>query len=153
LRAEVSSSSGLPKSGLAPTFYFVTTFHCSSAPGGASLTGEPTLMNATELKAFIRQISKEKDLDVEVVKEAIQQAIISASKKNLSKFVDARLELDVDPVELHLYVTKTVVKIATNPRTQISQRDAQKIKADAEVGDQIEVEIDPAIFGRIAAQS
>src|SRR5690606_24644656 len=86
-------------------------------------------------------------------KEAIQQAIISASKKNLSQFEDARPELDVDTGELHLYVTKTVVKIATNPRTQISQRDAQKIKADAEVGDQIEVEIDPAIFGRIAAQS
>ncbi len=110
-------------------------------------------MNATELKAFIRQISKEKDLDVEVVKEAIQQAIISASKKNLSQFEDARPELDVETGELHLFVTKTVVKIATNPRTQISQREAQKIKSGAEVGEQVEVEIDPAIFGRIAAQS
>src|SRR5690606_10390089 len=110
-------------------------------------------MNATELKAFIRQISKEKDLDVDVVKEAIQQAIISASRKNLSQFEEARPELDVETGELHLFVTKTVVKIATNPRTQISQRDAQKVKADAEVGEQIEVEIDPAAFGRIAAQS
>lgn len=110
-------------------------------------------MNATELKAFIRQISKEKDLDVDVVKEAIQQAIISASKKNLSQFEEARPELDVETGELHLFVSKTVVKIATNPRTQISQRDAQKIKSDAEVGERVEVEIDPALFGRIAAQS
>ena len=110
-------------------------------------------MNATELKAFIRQISKEKDLDVEVVKEAIQQAIISASKKNLSQFEDARPELDVETGELQLFVTKSVVKIATNPRTQISVRDAKKTNPDAEAGDQIEVEIDPSIFGRIAAQS
>lgn len=110
-------------------------------------------MDATELTAFIRQISKEKDLDVEVVKEAIQQAIISASKKNLSQFEDARPELDVETGELQLYVTKSVVKIATNPRTQISQRDAVKIKEDAELGDRIEVQIDPSAFGRIAAQS
>lgn len=110
-------------------------------------------MNATELKAFIRQISKEKDLDVEVVKEAIQHAIISASKKNLSQFEDARPELDVETGELQLFVTKTVTKIATNPRTQISQREAAKIKPDAQPGDTVEVEIDPAIFGRIAAQS
>lgn len=110
-------------------------------------------MNATELKAFIRQISKEKDLDVEVVKDAVEQAIISASKKNLSQFEDARVELDVDTGELRLFVQKTVVKIATNPRTQISDRDAKKIKADAQVGDRVEVEIDPAAFGRIAAQS
>jgi len=110
-------------------------------------------MNATELKAFIRQISKEKDLDVDVVKDAIQQAIVSASKKNLSQFEEARPELDVETGELHLFVTKTVVKIATNPRTQISLREAQKIKADAEVGERVEQEIDPSLFGRIAAQS
>ncbi len=110
-------------------------------------------MNATELKAFIRQISKEKDLDVEVVKEAIQQAIISASKKNLTQFEDARPELDVETGELHLFVSKSVVKIATNPRTQISLRDAQKTNPDVEAGDRIELEVDPSIFGRIAAQS
>lgn len=110
-------------------------------------------MNSTELKAFIRQISKEKDLDVEVVKDAIQQAIISASKRNLSQFEDARPELDVETGELQLFVTKTVTKIATNPRTQISQRDAIKIDPNAQPGDRIEVEIDPSIFGRIAAQS
>jgi len=110
-------------------------------------------MNATELKAFIRQISKEKELDVDVVKEAIQQAIISASKKNLSQFEDARPELDVETGELHLFVTKTVTKIATNPRTQISQREAAKTHPEAQPGDRIEVEIDPAVFGRIAAQS
>ena len=110
-------------------------------------------MNATELKAFIRQISKEKDLDVEVVKDAVEQAIVLASKKNLSQFEDARTELNVDTGELRLFVKKNVVNIATNPRTQISARDAAKLKTGAAVGDQVEVEIDPSIFGRIAAQS
>jgi N utilization substance protein A len=110
-------------------------------------------MNATELKAFIRQISKEKDLDVDVVKEAVEQAIVLASKKNLSQFEDARTELNVETGELRLFVKKNVVKIATNPRTQVSEREAAKLQPGAKVGDQVEVEVDPAIFGRIAAQS
>lgn len=110
-------------------------------------------MNATELKAFIRQISKEKDLDVNVVKEAIEQAIVSASKKNLSAFEDARTQLDPETGELRLFVKKMIVNIAANPRTQISVRDAKKIKPDAAVGETLEVEVDPAVFGRIAAQS
>lgn len=110
-------------------------------------------MNATELKAFIRQISKEKDLDVNVVKEAIEQAIVSASKKNLSAYEDARTELDPETGQLRLFVKKMVVNIAANQRTQISVRDAQKIKPGVQVGETVEVEIDPSVFGRIAAQS
>ncbi|MBX7245724.1 MAG: transcription termination factor NusA [Candidatus Sumerlaeaceae bacterium] len=110
-------------------------------------------MNATELKAFMRQVSKEKDLDINIVRDAIEQAIVSASKKNLSQFIDARPQLDAETGELRLFVTKEVVNIATNPRTQISQRDAKKIRKDAQVGETVEAEVDPAIFGRIAAQS
>lgn len=110
-------------------------------------------MNAAELKAFIRQISKEKELDIAVVKEAIEQAIISASKKNLSQFTDARPDLDAETGQLHLYVKKTVANIASNPRTHVSLREAKHIKSDVQVGDLIEVEIDPSAFGRIAAQS
>lgn len=110
-------------------------------------------MNATELRSFIRQISKEKELDVNIVKEAIEQAIISASKKNLSQFADARPVLDIDTGQLHLFVTKTVANIVANPRTQVSLREARHVRKDAQVGETVEVEIDPAIFGRIAAQS
>src|ERR1700693_3927439 len=100
-------------------------------------------MNATELRAFIRQIRKEKDLDVNIVKEAVEQAIVSASKKNLSQFVDARPVLDAETGQLHLFVKKNVVNIASNPRTQISLRDAHHILKTASVGDEIEVEVDP----------
>lgn len=110
-------------------------------------------MNASELKAFIRQISKEKELDITIVKEAIEQAIVSASKKNLSQFDDARTELDPETGELRLFVTKTVVNIAANQRTQIALREAKKQQDDIALGDRLEVEVDPSVFGRIAAQS
>lgn len=110
-------------------------------------------MNANELKAFIRQVSKEKELDVAVVKDAIEQAIVVASKRNLSQFNDARTDLNADTGELRLFVKKTVVNIASNPRTMISLREAQKMQPGVEVGQELEVEIPPAALGRIAAQN
>ena len=105
------------------------------------------------LKGFIRQISKEKDLEIEVIKEAIEQAIVSASKKTLSHFENARPELDVETGELKIFAEKTAVKQVTTPRHEITLEKARQIKKRAKLGDVVEVEIDPGDFGRIAAQS
>lgn len=108
---------------------------------------------ALNLTNFVRQISKEKDLEPEVIKEAIEQALIVASKKNLSMYKNARAELDLESGHLDLLVTKEVVKKVTNRRQQIDQRSAKKIRSDVEIGEEIEVPVPPAEFGRIAAQS
>jgi N utilization substance protein A len=105
------------------------------------------------LKAFIRQISKEKDLDIEIIKEAIEQAIISASKKTLSHFQNARPQLDVETGELKIFAEKTVVEHVANPRHEVSLSKAREINKKAKRNDVVEVEIDPGDFGRIAAQS
>ncbi len=110
-------------------------------------------MNAGELKAFIRLISKEKELEVSVVKDAIEQAIVIASKKNLSQFLDARCDLDAESGELRLFVKKSVVNISSNPRTQISLREAVKLQPGVQIGEDVEIEIPPSALGRIAAQS
>jgi N utilization substance protein A len=118
------------------------------------------------LKTFISTLSKEKDLDLEVIKDAIETAILSASKKNLSQFRNARPELDIEDGSLTVYVTKTIVEDddLDDPREQIGLKEARKalrkeqlyLPEDAKkaaVGQEVEVEIDPSVFGRIAAQS
>ena len=62
-------------------------------------------MDPASLKAFIRLLSKEKDLEPPVIKEAIEKAILSASRKNLSKYRDAVANLDMDTGELTVSVT------------------------------------------------
>lgn len=120
----------------------------------------------SSLKNFIGTLSKEKDLDIDVIKEAIESALLSASKKNLSQFRDARPELNLEDGSLTIYATKTVVEDGEvdNPRTEISIKDARKLfrkemlylpegAEKVTLGLDVEVEIDPADFGRIAAQS
>jgi len=106
-----------------------------------------------DLRAFVRQLSKEKGLDADVVKAAIEEAVVVASKKNLSSFRDAKCELNMDTGKLELRVLKTVVKISGNLRTEISLSDAKKIKEDVAIGEDVLVPVEPEAFGRIAAQS
>lgn len=110
-------------------------------------------MNAEGLKALVRQIAKEKELDVQVIKRAIEESIIAASRRVLSQYKDARAELNPETGELHLWVKKTVVQDVTNPRTMISLRDARKISKEVQIGDEIEVNEDPSALGHIAAQN
>lgn len=117
--------------------------------------GEISVESSLEqnLKDFVAQISREKELDVETVKVAIEKAIEAASQKSFSRYRKARPVLDLQTGKIHVYVTKRVVEEVTNFRTEITVKEARKIKPDAQLGDDIEVEIEPAEFGRIAAQS
>ncbi len=110
-------------------------------------------MNAEALKALVKEIAKEKELDTQVIKRAIEESILAASRRALSQYKEARAELDVETGVLHLWVKKTVVQEVTNPKTMISLRDARRIRKDVEVGDEIEVDEDPSVLGHVAAQN
>ena len=102
---------------------------------------------------FVHMISKEKDLDVNVVKDAIEQSILSATKKGPSRLKNARPEFDLETGKLHIFVPKTVVAEVNQPQKEIVLKAAKKIVKKVALGDIVEVEIDPSEFGRIAAQS
>lgn len=112
-------------------------------------------MDFGNLRNYVNQVAKEKELEVEVIKDAIEYALVAASKKNLSHFENARAELDMETGALSLLVTKEVVDEVDNPRKQITRRDARKILNDKTIqtGDVVEAPIEPSAFGRIAAQS
>ncbi len=105
------------------------------------------------LKTYIRQVCKEKDLEPHVVAEALEQALITASKKNLTMYDNARPTIDCETGEIHCYVTKKVKSEIEDPRTEMDLEDARLYIPDVEEGDEVEVEIEPEEFGRIAAQS
>lgn len=113
-------------------------------------------MDPNSLKAFIRLISKEKDLPPEILKEAIEHAIISSSRKQLSQYRDAVANLDIESGQLTVTVVKTVdEEVPSNHRTKIGLKEARKLLGDKhiQVGDEVRIPIDPGEFGRIAAQS
>ncbi len=111
------------------------------------------LIEPVSVKALVRQLSKEKDLEPEVVKHAVEAAILSAAQRRAKAFNEARPELNIDTGEMKIFVRKKVVINVDDEKHEIDIISAKKQNPNHMLGQEVEVEIDPEEFGRIAAQS
>lgn len=104
------------------------------------------------MEAF-REVGREKGIAPEVLFDAIEAALISAYKRNFNSAQNVRVSLDRLTGSYHVYAIKTIVETVENEVTEISLAEARQIKYEYEVGDILEIEVTPANFGRIAAQT
>ena len=108
----------------------------------------------SEFLLAITQLSAEKNLPKDVVLTAVEAALVSAYKKdNFNTNQNIAVKIDPNTGKVEVWAEKTVARLASDRLTEISLRDAKKIKEDVEVGDTIMVESTPANAGRIAAQT
>lgn len=104
--------------------------------------------------AAINQICSEKNVNPEQVIEAVKQAIATAYRKDYgNKEQEIRVELKEGQDMPTILLIKEVVDDVENDNFEISTKDARKIKPDAEEGDEIEIDVTPMEYGRIAAQA
>ena len=109
---------------------------------------------AEEFVKAIDELTREKRIDKESLFSAIEQALISAYKRNYSTNVaNIRVSIDRSAGTVEVFARKTVTDEVTDPQTQISLEEARQINPVYEFGDLIEQEITPRQFGRIAAQT
>jgi N utilization substance protein A len=106
-----------------------------------------------ELIAVIEQIGREKGIDKEILFEALESALLSASKKTLGAADNVRMHLDRQTGVLRVYGRKRVVTEVTDAKLEISLADAKALNPAAELDDELEQELPPQEFGRIAAQT
>ena len=99
------------------------------------------------------EIAEEKGIPAEMVENAIEAALLSAYKKSYGNDQNVRVEISREEESVNVYLRRDVVEFCENEDTQISLEEAQEIDPDYEIGDYIDFEIEPAEFGRIAAQS
>jgi N utilization substance protein A len=106
-----------------------------------------------ELIAVIEQIGREKGIDKEILFEALESALLSASKKTLGAADNVRMHLDRQTGVLRVYGRKRVVSEVADAKLEISLADAKALNPAAELDDELEQELPPQEFGRIAAQT
>ncbi len=105
-----------------------------------------------ELQAVVEYMEKERGIDRETVIQAIESALLSASKKSMGGSGDLRVTIDRKSFDIRAFVQVLVSEKVTSPSEQVSLREARRVKPDAEIGDFVEVPIPPQKLGRIAAQ-
>ena len=118
-----------------------------------SKTKDKAIDKAKDFMDAFRELGKEKGIAPEVLFDAIEAALISAYKRNFNSAQNVRVALERQTGGYHVYAIKTVVEEVENDITEVSLAEARQLKADYEVGDILEVEVTPANFGRIAAQT
>ncbi|MDC0050154.1 transcription termination factor NusA [Verrucomicrobia bacterium] len=109
-------------------------------------------INSAEFLALLDFYEKEKGISREALTEAINEAILAAAKKAVGASRDLRVETDPKSGEIRAFASLLVVDRVQNEQDEISRFDAMKYKEDAKAGDEIEMEVTPTGFGRIAAQ-
>jgi N utilization substance protein A len=108
----------------------------------------------TELRAAITQLSAERNLPKEVVLAALESALASAYKRSIPALEqDVLVRVDPENGEINFYVQKAVVDSVANPDSEISLKEARKLRATAQLGDMINIECTPQNIGRIAVQA
>src|SRR5512147_1468090 len=108
---------------------------------------------ASQLRQQIEQISREKNINPDVIIAAIEDAILTASKKYYKGAEDLRSRFNEETGQIEVFAVKQIVETVEIPETQIALEEAQKLIPEAEVGQEIEFPKPTDILGRIAAQT
>src|SRR5437588_11967139 len=110
-------------------------------------------MTKSELITAMRQLTAERDLPLDIIIEAVQNALAATYKRQYGATPEVRVELDTETGEFHVYAEKVVVITVQDEAAQISLKDAQSYPNSPGLNEIVEVEVTPPNFGRIAAQT
>ena len=110
-----------------------------------------------EIIAAVKALAHEKDIDVELLYSAIEEALKAAYRKNVSRDENppANLSVTLDRTTgvAHVFARKAITDEVEDPANQITLEDAQKIRRDYRMGDIAEIDVTPTGFLRTAAQT
>ena len=107
-------------------------------------------VNFTEV---LRQVAREKDIDLDRWIAALEDAMASAAKKQHRIKEPVRARLDRETGKFDAFIVKKVVETVEDPLAEWTVEEAQDHKANAQIGDEIHLPISTDGLGRIAAQN
>ena len=108
-------------------------------------------MNADFL-AVLEFWEREKGISRNVLVNAVQEALLSAAKKAVGAARELRVTIDPKNGDIKAWAKLIVTEKVISKHDQISVFDARRVKGDAQIGEELEVEVTPTGFGRIASQ-
>ena len=106
------------------------------------------------LQQTIEALAKEKGIEPDVIITAIEDAVLTASRKYYRSTENLRTKFNQETGQVELYAVRQIVDAVSDPSTEISLTEAQELYgADAEVDMEIEFPKPTDVLGRIAAQT
>src|SRR5574344_37031 len=104
----------------------------------------------SEMADAIRALSAEKGISEDSIKQTIENTIKAAYKRTFGTSDNCIVKFNDDLSDVSVYSRKTIVDGVYDPSTEIELEEAQKMSPDAELGDEIDILVDPHDFARSA---
>jgi N utilization substance protein A len=101
-------------------------------------------------------VSNEKGIDKEIIFQAIEAALASATRKKSGKEIEVRVDIDRETGDYETFRRWLVISSdepMENPLAEITIEAAQIDEPEVRIGDYVEEQIESVEFGRIAAQT
>lgn len=108
----------------------------------------------SELIAMLDYLERERGIKREVLVEAISSALLAASKKSFTAGTrELRIEINPKNGQIKAFAKLIAAESVTNPHDEILLSKARLTHPDVQVGNEVDIEVTPKDFGRIAAQT
>ena len=110
---------------------------------------------SSEMALAIRQIIQERGISEELVMHTIEDTLLAAYKRKYGTIDNAVVRIAEDATSVAIYAQKKIVpeQEIQDPALEISLSDALTYNDDAELGDELLIEINPRDFDRVSIQS
>lgn len=111
-------------------------------------------MDFKQLAQAIKLIAEEKNLPEEQVAEIVEQALAAAWRRDYgNREQEVRVTMNLNTGEVTAFVNKEVVETVEDPHAQLNLAEAQAVRKNVKIGEEVEIIQKVEDFGRVAAQT
>lgn len=108
---------------------------------------------ASDMSEAIRQLVQDRGISEELVLKTIENTLLAAYKRRFGNADNALVRFSDENTEVAIFAKKKIVDGVYDPTCEIDLEEARELDPEAEIGDELLIEIDPKEFDRISVQS
>jgi N utilization substance protein A len=101
----------------------------------------------------IHQLIQDRGISEELILRTVENTLVAAYKRRFGNADNAIVRWNDDNREVSIYAKKTIVDGVYDPVAEIDLEEARELNPEAEIGDELLIEVDPKDFDRISVQS
>jgi transcription termination/antitermination protein NusA len=107
----------------------------------------------SEMAEAIRQLTQEKGISEDSVRQTIENTLRAAYKRTFGTSDNCVVKISDDMSDVSVYSRKTIVDGVYDPVTEIELDEALTMSSECELGDEIDILVDPHDFDRSAVST
>ncbi|MDR1389294.1 MAG: transcription termination factor NusA [Treponema sp.] len=108
---------------------------------------------ATDMSDAITQLIQDRGISEELILKTIENTLIAAYKRRFGNAENAIVRFSDDNRIVSILAQKKIVDGVYDPVSEIDIEEARELNPEAELGDELLIEVDPREFDRVSVQS